>query len=66
MAADGRYFVPPDFDASSDEVNKGNEFYISHLVDITQKCWDHHEKHTAVSMKQKNIGRSAKQTLYIE
>lgn len=62
MAADERFFVPPDIDASSDEVNRGNEFYIRHLVDIAQMCWDHHEKFS----KMKSFGKSAKQTLYIE
>jgi hypothetical protein len=62
MAADERFFVPPDIDASSDEVNRGNEFYIRHLVDIAQMCWDHHEK----SSKMKRFGKAAKETLYIE
>jgi hypothetical protein len=54
---DERYFALPD--TSSDDVNRGNEFYISHVVKLAQKCWDYHEKAPGA-----NISSSAKQTLY--
>mmetsp|Transcript_2972 Transcript_2972/g.4336 ORF Transcript_2972/g.4336 Transcript_2972/m.4336 type:complete len:461 (-) Transcript_2972:528-1910(-) len=55
-----RFFDLPDIDidASSDEVNRGKEFYISHLVDLSQECWDYYEKQV--------VGSTSKQaSLYI-
>ena len=62
MAGGERYFPLPDVDASS--MNRGREFYIRHLVDISQTCLDHYEKRVAGSDK-KQIDLRSSQTLYI-
>lgn len=65
MASERRYYFHlHDADASSDEVDRGKEFYIRHLVDISQICWDHYEKKVAGSAK-KQINIRSSQTLYI-
>ena len=62
MAGGERYFPLPDVDASS--VNRGKEFYIRHLVDISKNSWEHYEKRVAGSDK-KQINLRSSQTLYI-
>jgi hypothetical protein len=64
MADESRYFTLPN--TLPDEVkDRGNEFYIPHLVELAEKCWDHHEKNVASpDIRKRLISSSGKQTLY--
>lgn len=40
-----RYFAyKPSTTTGGEDVNRGNEYYIKHLVSLVQKSWDHYEK----------------------
>ena len=40
-----RYFAykPSTTTTGGEEINRGNEYYIKHLVSLVQKSWDHYE-----------------------
>ena len=39
-----RYFTYKPSTTTGEDVNRGNEYYIKHLVSLVQRSWDHYER----------------------